>query len=374
MATGPYDWLLAVPGLNGLRVPTPLRHGRVSRPGLSLPPSAPPRCSQRMRPRTRLSGARPGLDHGGRRGAAQRLAWCRFPTPGDARVSALPTTWLRSQPRGPMLELPVGRTREGVRYLTGTLMHGNRIVNGYSGYGWALQDLFARTGQSMSRSRPTNCCAQPGPLGLRYVLVHRPLFRRPGVSGRRLDRAFRGRSRAGRARSWTFGTTSVFVLRPVAFALIQCRSVDPTSAPQSDAASTASDNAGAVGRATDGDVGSRWLTGTAADWETSGSPCAAPSTRVLTERRVAGEPAQLQRLPAAPCHRRLRPTASRSIPLWEGRRGGGARGEPRPQRPPHDDPHCRTARAVPRASACRQTSQTPRHWFWSIDELQLRGR
>ena len=46
------------------------------------------------------------------------------------------------QPHGPMLELPVGSTREAVRYLSGTLIHGNRIVNGYSGYGGALQDFF----------------------------------------------------------------------------------------------------------------------------------------------------------------------------------------------------------------------------------------
>ena len=81
--------------------------------------------------------------------AAVVIAWEGYG--GPFPIAAFPTAemtadgpayaWLRTQPRGPALELPVGGADVATRHLYRTLAHGNRIVNGYSGYGSALQDF-----------------------------------------------------------------------------------------------------------------------------------------------------------------------------------------------------------------------------------------
>ena len=127
MATGPYDWLLAVPGLNGLRVPTRLAivvylgMACVAAVGAASVFAA-------MRSRTALAGLILASTAAVGEGLST-LGVMRFPTTGMSSERDA-YTWLRSQPRGPMLELPVGRTQEATQYLTGTLIHGNRIVNG----------------------------------------------------------------------------------------------------------------------------------------------------------------------------------------------------------------------------------------------------
>ena len=151
------------------------------------------------------------------------LAMMRFPTPAmrDERTAY---EWLRSQPHGPMLELPVGGPRESTRYLSGTLTHGNRIVNGYSGFGWGLEDLFAgpvsgelaNAGELLRAARA---------VGVRYLLVHRPLY---GDDGLAADLAYAlGQDHEQVAGLQHFGATALLVLRPAARAM-SSRPPDPS--------------------------------------------------------------------------------------------------------------------------------------------------
>ncbi len=136
--TGPYDWLLALPGVGGLRVPA--RFAIVVYLGFSVLAGAGAAwLLSRTAPRLALAAVvcltLATLVEG--------LPVVRLSSTASQLSLASDTyQWLRRQPRGPMLELPVGQTHESVRYLAATLVHGNRIVNGYSGHGSALEDVF----------------------------------------------------------------------------------------------------------------------------------------------------------------------------------------------------------------------------------------
>ena len=83
--------------------------------------------------------------------------------------------WLQTQPAGPVLELPVGDAAIATRHLYRTLEHGNRIANGYSGYGSALQDFLA--GPPFTEvARLDGALAMARGLGIRWVVVHPPLY------------------------------------------------------------------------------------------------------------------------------------------------------------------------------------------------------
>jgi hypothetical protein len=274
--------------------------------------------------------------------------------------------WLRSEPRGPMLELPVGRTREGTRYLTGTLVHGNRIVNGYSGYGWALQDFFGGS-VSTEVGHAGELLQAARVVGVRYVLVHRALYR-DRAQGAQLAAALAA-ERVHLEEARDFGTTTVFVLRPADRPSPPLLLDPPLSL--GGCAAEASHNAGDVTRAIDGTPGTRWLTGEPQDGsEWFALRCA--DTHVLT-----GVDFQVERRSLSDYPRRLAIDVSTDGasfgPIWEGGVVAELAGSiGRSERPT-------TIRiAVPptafRALRLRQTGQTPRRWFWSIDELQLRGR
>jgi hypothetical protein len=362
LPTGPYDWLLSAPGLNGLRVPA--RFAMVVYLGLAiLAAFGAAWVLERVRPRIAIAllvlASITAVGEG-----LSSLGVAPFPTPGmrDERAAY---EWLRSQRHGPMLELPVGRTREGVRYLTGTLVHGNRIVNGYSGYGWALQSLFGGP-PSGELNYAGELLRAARAVGLRYLLVHRHLYG-DKVFGAKLARALADdREQVDRVQE--FGATSVLILRPASAPLT--RVIDPPITLNG-CGFEASDNAGAVRRATDGDVGSRWLTGRpqrGTEWFV----VRCPSTLVLTGIELLVDRRSYSDYP-----RRLAIDVSSDgvsfEPLWE----GGVLAELAVSVARSDRPTAIQISLPPapfRAVRLRQTGQTPRQVFWSIDELQLRGR
>jgi hypothetical protein len=175
---GPYGLLLRVlPGFDGLRVPARLIV--VVALALSVLGSAGAAwILSRLGPRTGLCvavvlGAAIVLE-----GYGGRMYTISFRH--DQRVRAGLNEWIRSGPPGGVLELPiVGPAFEPftLAYQYNTLLHGHPIVNGYSGYGYGLQDFLGGPGSPLSDPH-----ALPGLLdglraiGVRYIVLHLPLY------------------------------------------------------------------------------------------------------------------------------------------------------------------------------------------------------
>ena len=117
----------------------------------------------------------------------------RFPS-ADMAADRAAYEWLATQPPGPMIELPLGDPDPAVRYQFRTLIHGNRIVNGYSGYGSALQDFLR--GPPSTEGAGADQLAMFRALGLRYVVIHGQLYGDANVA----QRVDRGHARPDRAR------------------------------------------------------------------------------------------------------------------------------------------------------------------------------
>jgi hypothetical protein len=88
--------------------------------------------------------------------------------------------WLQSGPPGGVLELPVaGPELEPftLLYQYNSLLHRHPIVNGYSGYGYALQDFLAGPGSPVNEAD-----ALPGlidglrAIGVRYIVLNQPTY------------------------------------------------------------------------------------------------------------------------------------------------------------------------------------------------------
>ena len=112
----------------------------------------------------------------------------------DQRARSQLNAWLKSGPPGGVLELPiVGPAFEPftLRYQYNTLLHGHPIVNGYSGYGYGLQDFLGGPGSPLAEPE-----ALPGLLeglraiGVRYVVLHLRLFAARPESARRDPKDF----------------------------------------------------------------------------------------------------------------------------------------------------------------------------------------
>jgi len=254
---GPYGWLMAiVPGLDGLRVPARLAPivslGLAGAAAVGLE-----RCTARLSRGWRLAvvgacGLAIALE-----GYAGPLTLERVPSPGMASDRA-GYDWLREQTPGPLLELPIGGTPERVRYLASTLVHGHRIVNGYSGYGSALQGFVGVPFRDLDRLGDALRMARA--LGIRWVAVHAPLFGRDREPGDALVRALRaaGPEQVGRVED--FGSMALAELRPGA--PVQA-AIDPAwqeIAPRWFHAA-ASANAAMLPLAFDGDPTTRWSSG-----------------------------------------------------------------------------------------------------------------
>jgi hypothetical protein len=177
-ATGPYGLLLrALPGFDGLRVPArlivvvALALGVLGSAGAAW-------VLSRLRPRAGLAvvivlGAAIMLEgYGG--------PMYMVPFRHDQPVRAQLNQWMRNGPPGGVLELPiVGPAFEPftLGYQYNALLHRHPVVNGYSGYGYGLQDFLGGPGSPITEPE-----ALPGLLdglraiGVRYLVVHLPLY------------------------------------------------------------------------------------------------------------------------------------------------------------------------------------------------------
>ncbi|MEW5982273.1 MAG: hypothetical protein AB1806_07865 [Acidobacteriota bacterium] len=176
---GPYGWLMSVvPGFNGLRVPA--RFVVVVALGLAALGGAGAAWAFRQpfvrrRPAS-LAVVLASLVFAEGYGGLLRLE----PFDPDQRPRAALHAWLAGRPAGAMLELPIAGPhleRFTLPYQYNTLKHGRRIVNGYSGWGSALQDFLSEL--SLPQGSQEEFDALLGGLsriGIRYIVVHRIEF------------------------------------------------------------------------------------------------------------------------------------------------------------------------------------------------------
>ncbi len=260
LSTGPYDWLAAgLPGLEGLRVPA--RFASVVYLALSaLAAYGAARLLDRVAPRgvravlVLVLGAATIAE-----GYIGPLPLERVPS-AQMAVDRAAYEWLATQPPGPMLELPLGEPDPAVRYQYRTLIHGNRIVNGYSGYGSALQD-FLRGPPSTEIDRVGELLALGRAIGLRYVVVHAQLYADAAI-GRRVGAAIAAEGEHV-ARTRSFGPVAIAELRPSPLGAPPAPS--GTEIPRASLTLSASRNQAALPLAVDGDDATRWLSGAQQD-------------------------------------------------------------------------------------------------------------
>ena len=254
---GPYAWLVAVvPGLDGLRVPARMATG--VHLGLAVLAA--------FGFVSVTGGARSLVRHGAfvlcavlvaAEGYGGLQAVQPFPT-ADMRQDAAAYVWLSSQPRGALLELPVGDFTLGTRYLYGTLSHGNRIVNGYSGYGSALQDFVA--GPPFTEiGRLPFALEMARALGIRWIVVHPTLYEHPVAGEGVADAIARCSTHVASARR--FGTTLVAELRAGSAASTQTPDTRASLIGRDAFRITSSMNPGDIEKAVDGDLRTRWASG-----------------------------------------------------------------------------------------------------------------
>ena len=254
---GPYAWVSAVvPGMTGLRVPARmatvvyLALAVLAGMGFAV-------LTARTLGRTRTvlavvtAGAIACEGYGG------FLPVEAFPT-ADMTADAPAYAWLRTHPRGPVLELPVGGADVATRHLYRTLTHGNRIVNGYSGYGSALQD-FVGGPPFTEIGRIDDALAMARALGLRWIIVHPPLYKDP-ASGAAIVDAVRGAT-THVARVVPFEAAAIAELRPAASRTSVPANPAWREVPPRAFTASASHNPDGLHRAFDGDRGTRWFTG-----------------------------------------------------------------------------------------------------------------
>jgi hypothetical protein len=360
---GPYDALLALPGVGGLRVPA--RFAMVMYLAM---------CVLAAAGASRLLGAQALYR---RRALVVALATCFVFIEGRPAAPVVATTralslsenayrWLETQPEGAVLELPAGGTRETVQYMAGTLIHRHPIVNGYSGYGSALQDFFAGP-PSLEPTHADALLEAAAAIGVRYVLVHEHLYQDRAYGGR-LASALRKASptivRA--ARTFDFTTAVRIDLPPPSTP----RPLDPALS-LTGCELSASHSAESASRAIDGNRATRWLSGPPQD----GSEWLSISCRetlILTGLDIAFSSRSLGDYP-----RRLRVERSIDGTAFETVFEGFildqlARSLAADARQPH------VRLALPpgefRTLRLRQVGRAERPSFWAVDDLVVRGR
>jgi hypothetical protein len=363
LSTGPYDWLAAVlPGLEGLRVPA--RFAAVLYVALAALAAY---GASRLLDRVAAPALRLVLVLV--LGAATVAEGYIGPVPLERVPSAQMAgdraayEWLATQPPGPVLELPLGEPDPAVRYQFRTLIHGNRIVNGYSGYGSALQD-FLRGPPSTEIDRIGELLALSRAIGLRYVVVHGQLYG-DASAGRHVAGAI-GAQADHVVRSRTFGPVVIAELQPAA------RGVSPlpggTEIPRGSLTLSASHNPAALPLIVDGQDATRWLSGTQQDgseWIQVGfDRVRRPSfLRLVLDRRSFGD-----------YPRRLEIDGSLDgqafTPLF-----GGSILTPLALSLIQQPVSPRIDLALPatalRHLRLRQTGRAVRNWYWSVHEIRV---
>jgi hypothetical protein len=362
-ATGPYDWLAAVvPGVDGLRVPA--RMATVVYVALAVLAAY---GAARLLERVAAPSWRAALVLV--LGASAIAEGYRGPVPLERVPSAQMAAdtaayeWLATQPPGPMLELPLGDPDPAVRYQLRTLLHGNRIVNGYSGYGSALQD-FLRGPPSTEGGDAGDQLMMFRALGLRYLVIHGQLYESPEIARRLVDDM---RAQAGHVlRITTRGFVSIVELRPGGG-----RTLPPpagTEIPRDALTLSASHNPTALPFAVDGQAATRWLSGAQQDgteWiRIAFDRVRRPSfLRIVMDRRSFGDyPRRLEIEASADGRTFVRLFAGSVLTPFALSLVGP------PVSPRIDLP-------LPPADAAeiriRQTGRAVRNWYWSVHEVRL---
>jgi len=362
-STGPYDWLGAVvPGLDGLRAPA--RFATVVYVALAVLAAY---GASRVLDRVMAPAVRAALVlvlgvAAIAEGYMGPVPLERFPS-ADMAGDRMAYEWLARQPPGPMVELPLGAPDPAVRYQFRTLIHGNRIVNGYSGYGSALHDFLS--GPPFSEGgHVADTVAMCRALGLRYVVVHTQLYPDREIARRVVDGL---RAQAEHiVRATTLGPVTILELRPPATTGLPA----PMGAeiPQSALRLSASHNSAALAAMVDGNDATRWLSGTPQD----GSEWIAiafdrvrrPSfMRLVMDRRSFGDYPRRLEIEASTDGRTFTPLFAGSVltPL-------ALSLVEQPVRPRIDLPLPPTDATLLRV---RQTGATPRRWFWSVHEIRV---
>jgi len=365
VASGPWAWLSAiVPGFDGLRVPA--RFAVVVYVALAALASigAARLLARLASPTARLAIVAALALAIVAEGYAGSLALERVPS-AEMAVDRAVYEWLATQPHGPMLELPMGKPDPAVRYQFRTLVHGNRIVNGYSGYGTALEEFLGGppfteidgVGEALAAVRQ---------LGVRYVVVHGQLYADRATARRVLDGL--AAEAAHVATTTTFGPVTVLELRSAAPAVLP----KPAGAeiPASAFRLSASHNPGALPAAVDGNPATRWLTGIPQDGSEwlrldFDRPRRPAFVRIVMDRRSFGDYPRRLEIEGSSDGQTFRT-------LWAG---------------PVVVPFAASLVELPvtpridlalppgvgevRTLRLRQTGRTPRRWYWSVHEIRL---
>jgi hypothetical protein len=251
---GPYAvFMTLIPGLDGLRVPARL-NTIVSLALAVLAALGFARVTGHAR-----APARWGLAMACALGIAAE-GWPRPMTLENVPSTAMTADraayeWLRDRPPGPLLELPVGDTATRVRYLVSTLVHRHRIVNGYSGYGSALQGFVEYPFGDVDRLDDGLAMVQA--LGVRYVAVHRPLYTN-AQTGDDLIGALRAEDRVRHVED--FGTVAIADIRAAAAPDLSAREPE-REIPAAGLHASASARSDLVALAFDRDPLTRWSSG-----------------------------------------------------------------------------------------------------------------
>ncbi len=165
--------------------------------------------------------------------------------------------YLRRQPPGAVLDLPVGGDDDEFRYQYATLVHGHAVVNGHSGYVSPLLD-FLRGGHSplAEIDHFADVLSMMSALGVRYVLLHTDGFKEGAV----LDGMLAGIQRhpASVEARRTLGAVTVLTLaeQPLPQPPGHLQPI-----PSAALHVTASHGTDRLGFLFDGDRNSRWLSG-----------------------------------------------------------------------------------------------------------------
>ena len=361
--TGPYDWLAAVvPGLDGLRAPA--RFAAVVYLALAVLAAY---GATAVLTRIAAPVVRAALVVA--LGAAAIAEGYMGPLPLERVPSAdmagdrAAYQWLASQPPGPMIELPLGDPDPAVRYQFRTLIHGNRIVNGYSGYGSALQD-FLRGPPSTEGVAAVDALAMFRALGLRYVVIHGQRYTDAGVARHMVDEM--GVQADHVARVTMRGPVSIVELRPGASGPLP----KPRGAeiPPGSLTLSASHNAAALPLAVDGNDATRWLSGTPQDgteWiqVTFDRPRRPSFLRLVMDRRSFGDYPRRLEIDASTDGRTFIPVFAGSVltPLASSL-------VEQPVSPRIDLPLSPTDATILRL---RQTGRAVRNWYWSVHEIRM---
>jgi hypothetical protein len=259
----PYGWLVrVVPGFSGMRVPA--RAGIVVHLGLAvLAAAGAARVLGRLPTRVAFMAA---IALGAVIVVEGRYPWSIDPFPPVAeRLDRAAYEWLRDSPPGAAIELRITQQNDfhpfTLFYQFNTLIHRHRIVNGYSGWPSVLQEFLG--GPAVPFDDPAGVpevLRALRTIGVRYLLLHEWTYMDPGQPAR-IAEAVRAATeqtveerRFDRTVVWRLADVTTGPPRPE---VMPMNRIDPASLTVS-----ASQTPERLGYIVDGNVETRWITGT----------------------------------------------------------------------------------------------------------------